>query len=95
MRWLNKTQLSEVVGLEPDSFEGYRKRGQWLLGIHYSKPTQNTVLYNERLILDWIANNHNPPAHQRAIDRYLTELSANGETPTESTKRQRKRKTKR
>lgn len=79
MAWLNKAQAAALLGLSPHTLRRYRERQQWLEGIHYSKLAQNHVLYNEPLILDWVANRHNPAAHQRAIQQYLTQLSANGE----------------
>lgn len=89
-RFLSKTQLSEQIGLSPHTFRRYRERGDWKEGIHFVKLSQNVVLYNERLCLDWVANRTNPIAHERTIRQYLSTLS-NEETPT-SQKRQRQRK---
>jgi DNA-binding transcriptional MerR regulator len=81
VRWLNKSQAAALLGLSPHTLRRYRERGEWQAGIHYSKVAANHVVYNERLILDWVANRNNPAQHRRAIEQYLTELSANGETP--------------
>lgn len=91
MKWLNKQQAADLIGLSPHTLRRYRERGIWQAGIHYSKVAQNHVVYNERLILDWVANRGNPAAHQRAIEQYLIELSANGEAAAASQKGQRKR----
>ena len=82
MRWLNKTDMAAKIGRSPHTLRRYRENGTWLEGIHYSKLTQNSVVYNEFLILDWVANRNNPSAHQRAIKQYLIALSANGEAAT-------------
>ncbi len=89
MRWLNKSQAAALIGLSPHTLRRYRERGEWVAGIHYSKLAQNHVVYNEPLILDWVANRGNPAAHQRAIEQYLTQLSANGEATATSKTRQR------
>lgn len=88
-RWLSKADAAALIGLSPHTLRRYRERGSWKEGIHYSKLSQNTVVYNERLVLDWVANRNNPDAHKRAIERYLVELSANGEAPTTSAKGKR------
>lgn len=87
MKWLSKAQAAHLLGVSPHTLRRYRERGYWQEGIHYSKLAQNHVVYNERLILDWVANRHNPTAHQIAIESYLLELSGN----EASTKRNRKR----
>lgn len=92
MKWISKNQAAALIGLSPHTLRRYRERGIWQEGIHYSKPSQNSVVYNERLILNWIANRHNPIAHEQAIERYLSDLSNDGKTAeTESTQRKRKR----
>jgi len=92
MGWLNKSQAAALLGLSPHTLRRYRERGEWIKGIHYSKIAQNHVVYNELLILDWVANRHNPAAHQRAIEQYLTQLSSNGEASTTGEKRKRQHK---
>lgn len=89
MKWLNKQQAAALIGLSAHTLRRYRERGEWVEGVHYSKVAQNHIVYNERLILDWVANRSNPAAHQRAIEQYLIELSANGETAAASGKEQR------
>ena len=87
MRWLNKADTAALIGLSPHTLRRYRENGTWKAGIHYSKLTQNSVVYNELLILDWVANRNNPAAHQRAIEQYLINLSANGEAATTTSKK--------
>lgn len=91
-RWLDKNDTAALIGLSPHTLRRYREKGIWEEGVHYSKLNQNTVVYNERLVLDWVANRSNPDAHKRAIERYLMELSANGEAPTTIAQRKRQRK---
>lgn len=92
VRWLGKTDMAALIGLSAHTLRRYREQGEWQEGIHYSKLNQNTVVYNERLVLDWVANRNNQDAHKRAIERYLMELSANGEPPATIAQRKRQRK---
>jgi hypothetical protein len=87
MRWLNKTDTAALIGLSPHTLRRYRENNTWQAGIHYSKLNQNSVVYNELLILDWVANRNNPAAHQRAIEQYLINLSANGEAATATSRK--------
>ena len=89
MAWLNKSDAATLIGLSPHTLRRYRERGEWIEGIHYSKIAQNHVVYNEPMILDWVANRNNPAAHQRAIEKYLAQLSANGEAAATSPTRRR------
>lgn len=72
--FVNKRQLSEQIGLSPETFKRYRLQGIWQEGIHWQKVNCRVTLYNLSLILDWIANRDNPQAHQRAIENYLYSL---------------------
>lgn len=94
MVWLSKTETAKLIGRSPHTLRRYRERGDWQEGIHYSKLSQNSIVYNKRLILDWVANRNNPIAHQRTIEQFLTEISANGQNPTTTTITQRKRQRK-
>jgi hypothetical protein len=87
MCWLTKSQTADLLSLSPHTLRRYRERGTWLEGIHFIKLNQNTVRYNEKLILDWAAHRNNPSAHQRAIERYLSSLDE-----IEATKTSQKRK---
>jgi hypothetical protein len=87
-KFVNKTQLSQEIGLSAHTFRRYRERGQWQQDVHYVKLNQNTVLYNLQLCLDWVANRSNPIAHQRSITQYLQSLSnPNEETATATRKK--------
>lgn len=88
MRWISKSQAADLLSLSPHTLRRYRERGEWVEGIHFIKLNQNTVRYNEKLILDWVAHRGNPAAHQRAIERYLSSLD---ETEATSTSKKRKR----
>lgn len=88
MRWISKSQAASLLGLSPHTLRRYRERGEWLEGIHFIKLNQNTVRYNEKLILDWAAHRGKPAAHQRAIEGYLSSLD---ETEATTTSKKRKR----
>jgi hypothetical protein len=84
--FIKGSKLVHEVGLSKSTFKRYRLQGLWQEGIHWRRLNSRTVLYNLPLILDWIANQHNPHVHQRAIENYLTSL------PSNQTKRGRKPK---
>jgi phage terminase Nu1 subunit (DNA packaging protein) len=82
VQFLNKSQLASIIGLSAHTFRRYRERGAWLEGVHYVKVNQNTVLYNQAMVLDWLANRGNPAQHQRNVEAYLKSLSHEKPTPT-------------
>ena len=46
-------------------------------GIHYICLNRRKILYNLELIQDLIQNANDPVAHQRAIERYFSNLPSN------------------
>ncbi len=89
--FLNKRDMADKIGLSCHTLRRYRERGDWLQGIHYIKVSQNVVLYNEELVLNWFANRGNPAAHERAIERYLASLDEETTTAGQTRKRSNKR----
>ncbi|WP_435023298.1 hypothetical protein [Nostoc sp. CALU 1950] len=72
----NKHVLAQRLGYSPHTLKAIRQRGDWLEGIHYIRPNGNSrvIRYNLEICLNWLANQNNPNAHQRAIERYLMSL---------------------
>jgi hypothetical protein len=73
MTFCNKTKLIESTGLTASAIKNYRL-SSWEIGIHFQRMGHSTVVYNLPLILDWIANHHQPDLHNIAIKNYLKEL---------------------
>jgi hypothetical protein len=48
----------------------YRSMGYWIEGIHWVKINSRCVRYNLDLIQDWLQNQSDPAAHQKAIAHY-------------------------
>lgn len=72
----NKHVLAQRLGYSPHTLKAIRQRGDWLEGIHYIRPNGNSrvIRYNLDLCLNWFANQSNPNAHHREIERYLMSL---------------------
>ena len=81
-KFLKKAQLAPIVGLSAHTFRRYRERKIWIEGVHYVKVSQNAVLYNQAMVLDWVANRGNPAQHQRNVEEYLKSLSHEKPTTT-------------
>ena len=43
-------------------------------GVHWVSPSARQVLYHRELMLDFLANQHRPELHQKAVDAYLESL---------------------
>lgn len=77
MTFVKGKKLSQEIGLSVSTFKRYRLQGVWQEGIHWRRLNSRVVLYNLPLILDWIANQADPQAHQRAVEAYLASLPSN------------------
>jgi hypothetical protein len=67
------SELTARTSLSTSTLFRLRRTGDWDEGIHYSI-VRGRVLYNFDLIQDWIANQHQPAQHERAIQHYLANL---------------------
>lgn len=72
-----KKEIIEQTGFSASSLKRFRLSGSWVEGIHWVRVGTRKILYNRDLVLDWIANQSNPQAHQRAIETYLIQLPSN------------------
>jgi hypothetical protein len=73
-----KRDAAELLGLSPETLKKYRLRDKILVeGIHWIKLNSRTIRYNLSLLADWLQNRHNPAAHQKAIEQYLSTLACN------------------
>ncbi|QYO68426.1 excisionase family protein [Leptolyngbya sp. 7M] len=73
-RFVKKREISKLTGLSGDTLKKYRLSGLLCEDIHWIRINSKVVLYNLPLMLDWLQNIHDPQAHQRAIEAYMTSL---------------------
>lgn len=76
-RFVGKRVASQQTGLSGDTLKKYRRIGKLIKGIHWIALNSRTVRYNLPLLMDWLQNEFEPAAHQRAIDAYLAALPSN------------------
>lgn len=76
-QFVTKHQLSDAIGLSSETFKKYRLSGTWIEGLHWQRLNSRCVVYNLPLILDWVANCGDRPAHIRAIEAYQASLLSN------------------
>ncbi len=74
MLFCNENVLAQQLGYSPNTIKTIRQRGDWIEEIHYVRQNSRTIRYNLDLCLNWLANRHNPKAHQEEILRYLASL---------------------
>jgi hypothetical protein len=70
----NKKVMAQKIGYSHHTLRTFRERGDWIEGIHYERVNSRTIRYNTELCSNWLANQHNPKAHQKAIEQYLESL---------------------
>ncbi len=75
--FVDKQRVAQYLALSTDTLKKYRLQGKWIEGIHWVRVNSRCVRYNFALIQDWLSNRHDPIAHQRAIEIYLSNLSSN------------------
>jgi hypothetical protein len=72
-----KQLIIQETGFSASSLKRFRLSGVWIEGIHWVRVGSRKTLYNRELILDWLVNQCNPEAHQKAIEIYLSRLPSN------------------
>ena len=73
----DKQEASKVLKLSGTTLKLYRLQGLLIEGIHWVRLNSRCIRYNLDLIQDWLHNRHDPVAHQRAIEVYLSNLMSN------------------
>jgi len=77
-RSASKYRAAEILGFSsPESLKRYRRDGRLVKNIHWFSINSRRIVYNEDLLIDWVANQSDPEAHQRAIEGYLASLPSN------------------
>ncbi|AGY56630.1 hypothetical protein [Gloeobacter kilaueensis] len=74
-------RAADAIGLPHRQLKQFRLEGKFLPGIHYVALSRKAILYCVPLIRDWIANQNDPEAHQRAIEVYRSALLGNQKRP--------------
>ncbi len=80
-QFVSKQQAVEQFNFGATTLKRYRTEGVWIEGLHWIKLNSRCIRYNLELIQDWIHNQEDPAAHQRAIDIYQARLLSNQPTP--------------
>jgi hypothetical protein len=74
--WISKQEACALLKVAPRTLARYRS-DTLMFGIHYSKISEQKILYNKELLMDWIANRQDWATHLRAIDLYQASLPSN------------------
>jgi hypothetical protein len=69
--------IQEKLGLSSRTLQSLRREGSLIQGIHYSEVNSRLIVYNLPLMIDWVANRHDPKAHMRAIELFQRSLLSN------------------
>jgi hypothetical protein len=77
----DKWQTAKRLRLSPATLKKYRLKGTWIENVHWVRLNSRCIRYNLDLIEDWIHNQHNPIAHQRAIELHQASLLSNQRKP--------------
>lgn len=75
--FVTKHTIAELLKLSPETLKKYRLDGRLIEGIHWIRVNSRVVRYHLALIQDWLQNQGDPQAHQRAIENYQITLLSN------------------
>ena len=76
IKFITKRQAEELTGFSCETLKKWRLSGKLIEGVHWIRVgnTQRVVRYNQSLLIDFLQNQQNPLAHERAIEAYLASL---------------------
>lgn len=75
--FLGKKEMSKLTGLSGETLKKYRRTNLLTEGIHWVRVSPKLILYCVPLVLDWLQNQGDPVAHQRAIENYQATFLSN------------------
>jgi hypothetical protein len=77
--FVNKRDAELLSGFSCETLKKWRLSGKLIQGIHWIKigDSDRVVRYNSALLIDFLQNQDDPEAHQRAIDLYIADLPCN------------------
>jgi hypothetical protein len=87
MIFCNHKKALEILAVSESTLKRLRKTGALIEGTHYVRMGDRVLKYNRALLEDWLANQGNPQAHDRAIAAYFASL------PSSTTTKRSTRKT--
>ena len=76
--------ISKLTGLSADTLKKYRKQHLLIEGIHWVRLNSKSIRYCIPLVLDWMHNQADRAAHERAIESYQSKLLSNQPKPRRS-----------
>lgn len=74
--YLGERKMAILIGSSKEFLKNCRFKNALVEGIHWIR-LNSRILYNVDLVLDWVQNQGDPIAHQRAIKTYLAKLPSN------------------
>jgi hypothetical protein len=78
---------SKSTGISRSVLKRLRLSGVLQEGVHWVRVGSRAIKFNKFLLIDWLVNERDPAAHQRAIDNFLASLPSN-QKKIQSTARQ-------
>ncbi|PMB13052.1 hypothetical protein CI592_01390 [Fischerella thermalis CCMEE 5328] len=75
--FVSTSKIQERLDISAKALGDYINKGLLIAGVHYSVLPGGHKRYNLELLTDWLINQQDPNAHQRAIDHYLKSLPSN------------------
>lgn len=74
--YLGERKMATAIGSSKEFLKKCRTQNVLVEGTHWVR-LNSRVMYNVPLLLDWIHNQSDPVAHERAIANYLANLPCN------------------
>jgi hypothetical protein len=73
----SQKDAAQMVGLKTLTLKRFRYDGTFVKGVHFAMPSPKVTIWNVPLIQDFLANQDDPQAHERAIESFLASLPSN------------------
>lgn len=74
--YANTQKTVQLCGLSASTLKRLRFDGRLREGLHWTRVT-GRILFCLPLLIDWLANQSDPAAHDRAIQNFLATLPSN------------------
>ena len=78
-KFISKREAEKLTGFSCETLKKWRLSRKLIEGIHWIRvgDSGRVVRYNASLLMDFLQNQNDPSAHQRAIHAYLASLPSN------------------
>jgi hypothetical protein len=81
VKYINTEKLGIYFDRHPSFFKRKIRSGEFKEGIHYFRPSgSSSLIWNLPILEDWLVNGPDSPAHQRAIENWLSRLPSSQAT---------------